>query len=110
MMSFSQPTEGGSLHQEVLQRWMLFWHGAFYVSLIVATGLVFTFGASTFQQSLVLCALSLVLGSWYLGSILVSSDYWRGHVLLTSCYLIIGWIIWTGLVIESPIYLFLLFS
>src|SRR5262245_45182433 len=42
MTSFSQPAPLGSLHQEVLQRWMLLWHGAFYVSLIVATGLAFT--------------------------------------------------------------------
>lgn len=110
MTSFSQPAEGGSLHQEVLQRWMLFWHGTFYLSLIITTGLVVTFGASRLAQSLVLCALSLVLGSWYLGSILVSSDYWRGHVLLTSCYLLIGWIIWTGLILLNPTYLFVLFG
>ena len=72
MTSFSRQAEAGSLHQEVVQRWMLFWHGAFYVSLIVATGLAFTFGASTFQQRLVLCALSLVLGTWYIGCILVT--------------------------------------
>ena len=87
-----------------------FWHGAFYVSLIVATGLTFTLGASTFQQSLVLCALSLVLFIWYLGCILVSSEYWRGRVLLTWGYLLIGWIIWTGLITLNPIYLFVLFG
>ena len=64
MTSLSQETQVGSLHQEVLQRGMLFWHGAFYVSLIVATGLAFTFGTSPFQQILVLCALPLVLGAW----------------------------------------------
>ncbi len=110
MTSFSQPAEVGSLHQEMLQRWMLFWHGAFYVSLIVATGLAFTFGASSWQQSLVLCALSLVLFTWYLGCILVSSEYWRGRVLLTWGYLLIGWIIWTGLITLNPIYLFVLFG
>ena len=110
MTNFSQEAQVGSLHQEVLQRWMLFWHGAFYVSLIVATGLAFTLGASTFQQSLVLCALSLVLGTWYLGCILVSSEYWRGRVLLTWGYLLIGWIIWTGLITLNPIYLFVLFG
>lgn len=110
MTSFSQPAEVESLHQEVVQRWMLFWHGAFYVSLIVATGLAFTFGASTFQQRLVLCALSVALGTWYIGCILVSPQDWRGRVLLTWGYLLVGWIIWTGLITESPIYLFALFG
>lgn len=110
MTRFSQPADGGSLHQEVLQRWMLFWHGAFYVSLIVATGLAVTFGASTFQQILVLCVLSLVLGTWYIGCILGSAEYWRARVLLTWGYLLIGWIIWTGLITQSPIYLFVLFG
>lgn len=110
MTSFSQEAQVGSLHQEVPQRWMLFWHGAFYVSLIVATGLAFTLGASTFQQSLVLCALSLVLGTWYVGCVFVSLDYWRSRVLFTWGYLLIGWIIWTGLITESPIYLFVLFG
>jgi signal transduction histidine kinase len=110
MTSFSQPAAVGSHHQEVLQRWTLFWHGAFYVSLIVATGLAFTLGAASWQQNLVLCALSLVLGTWYLGCLLVSSEYWRGRMLLTSCYLLIGWIIWTGLITLNPIYLFVLFG
>jgi signal transduction histidine kinase len=110
MTSFSQEAQVGSLHQEVPQQWMLFWHGAFYVSLIVATGLAFTLDASTFQQSLVLCALSLVLGTWYVGCVFVSREYWRGRVLFTWGYLLIGWIIWTGLITESPIYLFVLFG
>jgi signal transduction histidine kinase len=110
MTSFSPEAGGGPLHQEVLQRWMLFWHGAFYVSLIVATGLAFTLGASTFQQRLIFCALSLVLGTWYIGCILVSVVYWRDRVLLTWGYLLIGWIIWTRLITESPIYLFVLFG
>jgi signal transduction histidine kinase len=110
MTSFSQPAEVGSLHQEMLQRWMLFWHGAFYVSLIVATGLAFTLGASTFQQSLVLCTLSLVLGTWYIGCILVPSEYWHDRVLLTWGYLLIGWIIWAGLITLNPIYFFVLFG
>jgi signal transduction histidine kinase len=110
MTSFSQEAQVGSLHQEVPQQWMLFWHGAFYVSLIVATGLAFTLGAWTFQQSLVLGALSLMLGTWYVGCVFVSVEYWRGRVLFTWGYLLIGWIIWTGLITESPIYLFVLFG
>jgi signal transduction histidine kinase len=51
-----------------------------------------------------------VLGTWYLGCILVSSEYWRGRVLLTWGYLLIGWIIWTGLITLNPIYLFVLFG
>jgi signal transduction histidine kinase len=110
MTNFSRPAEAESLHQEVVQRWMLFWHGAFYVSLIVATGLAFTFGTSTFQQSQVLCALSLVLGTWYIGCLLASPEYWRSRVLLTCGYLLIGWIIWTGLITLNPIYFFVLFG
>lgn len=110
MSSLSREAQAGSSYQELVQRWMLFWHGAFYVSLIVATGLAFTLGVSTFQQRLVICALSLALGIWYIGSLSTSTDYWRSRLLLTWGYLLIGWIIWTGLVIESPIYLFLLFA
>lgn len=110
MASISREARPGSLYQELVQRWMLFWHGAFYVSLIVATGLAFTLGVSTFQQRLGLCALSLVLGTWYLGWILVSPEYWRNRVLLTWGYLLIGWIIWTGLITFNPVYLFVLFG
>ncbi len=105
-----QPAGIGSFHHEVLQRWMLFWHSTFYVSLIVATGLALTFGAPTLQQILLLCALSLVMGSWYLVSILVSSEYRSKHILITSCYLLIGWIIWSGLITLNPVYLFVLFG
>src|SRR5215469_5375644 len=110
MTSVSRLMEAEPLHQEVVQRWMLFWHGSFYVSLIVATGLAFTFSASSCQQHLALCALALVLGIWYIGCILVSVDYWRGRVLLTWAYLLFGWIIWTALITQSPIYFFVLFG
>jgi signal transduction histidine kinase len=110
MASISREARPGSFYQELVQRWMLFWHGAFYVSLIVATGLAFTLGVSTFQQRLVICVLSLALGIWYSGCLLKSIEYWRSRSLLPWGYLLIGWIIWTGLVTESPIYLFLLFS
>ena len=110
MASISREARPGSLYQELVQRWMLFWHGAFYVSLIVATGLAFTLGVSTFQQRLVLCTLSLALGIWYIGCLFKSIEYWRSRALLPWGYLLIGWIIWTGLVTESPIYLFLLFG
>ncbi len=110
MASISREAQPGSLYQELVQRWMLFWHGAFYVSLIVATGLAFTLGVSTFQRRLDICALSLALGIWYIGCLLKSIEYWRSRALLSWGYLLIGWIIWTGLVTESPIYLFLLFA
>ena len=110
MTDFSQKAQERSLHQEVVQRWMLFWHGAFYVSLIVAAGLALTLGTSTFRQRLVLCALSLVLFTWYLGCVFISLEYWRGRVLLTWGYLLIGWIIWTALVTLNPFYLFVLFG
>lgn len=110
MTSFSREAQVGSLYQPLVQRWMLFWHGAFYVSLIVATGLAVTVGASRLSQSLMLGALSLVLGTWYIGCLLKPMEYWRARVLLTSCYLLIGWSIWTGLVVLNPIYLFLIFT
>jgi signal transduction histidine kinase len=110
MTSYAQPAAGGSLHQEVLQRWMLVWHGAFYISLIVATGVALTWGASSWPQTLLLGVLSLALGIWYLGCVFVSSEYWRGRVLLTFCYLLLGWIIWTGLITLNPIYLLVLFG
>lgn len=110
MTSFSQRAVAGSLHQDVVQRWMLFWHAAFYVSLIVATGLAFTLDSPTLQQRLLFCALSLVLFIWYIGCVLVSLEYWRARALLTWGYLLIGWIIWTGLIAENPIYLFVLFG
>jgi signal transduction histidine kinase len=110
MTSFSREAQVGSHHQPLVQRWMLFWHSAFYISLIVATGLAFTFGASSWQQSLVLGALSLVLGTWYIGCLLKPMEYWRARVPLTWGYLLIGWIIWTGLITLNPIYLFILFT
>jgi signal transduction histidine kinase len=58
----------------------------------------------------VLCALSLVLFTWYLGCVFISLEYWRGRVLLTWGYLLIGWIIWTALVTLNPFYLFVLFG
>src|SRR5262249_43982821 len=77
-------------------------------SLIVATGLDLSLGAFS-GQHLFLCALALVLGIWYVGCIIISVEYWRDRVLLTWAYLLIGWIIWTGLITQSPIYFFVLF-
>ena len=110
MTSFSREAEGGSLYQELVQRWMLFWHGAFYVSLIVATGLAVTFGA--FDLSAKPGSLRALAGA---GNLVYRmspqiEEYWRARVLLTWGYLLIGWIIWTGLITQSPIYLFLLFA
>lgn len=110
MSSISREAQTGSSYQELVQRWTLFWHVAFYVSLIVATGLAFTLGVSTFQQRLLLCVLALALGTWYTGCLLKSVEYWRSQVLITWGYLLIGWSIWTGLVLLNPIYLFVIFT
>ncbi len=110
MTSFAREAQPGSLYHPLGQRWMLFWHSAFYVSLILATGLAFTFGAATVQHRLVLCALALALGTWYIGSLLKSVEYWRSRVLRTSCYLLIGWSIWAVLITQSPLALFLIFT
>ncbi|HET8846330.1 MAG TPA: sensor histidine kinase, partial [Ktedonobacteraceae bacterium] len=77
---------------------------------IVTTGLAFTFGTFSWPQGLVLCTLSLLLGIWYLGCISSMSEYWSGRVLFTWGYLLVGWIIWAGLITLNPIYLFVLFG
>lgn len=108
MIDFSRQQPLETSRDEIWQPWMLFWHGLFYVSLIIATGISFTQGASSWQKSLALLSLSVLLGIWYALCIVVSPRYWQRHALLTLGYLAIGWAIWFGLTDLEPLYLFVL--
>lgn len=108
MTSVSQTQVTVISHHEVWQRWMLFWYGLFYVSLIIATGLSLTLGSFSWEKSAALLGLSLLLGLWYGICILLPSGYWRQHVRLALGYLTIGWLLWFGLVNLNPAYLFVL--
>jgi signal transduction histidine kinase len=108
MTTSSKPQSSGISLQEVWMRWMLFWHGLFYVSLVVATGLSLTQDSFFWQESVALVSLSLLLGIWYGVCIVVSPRYWHRHPLLTLGYLAIGWVLWFGLTSREPVYLFVL--
>jgi signal transduction histidine kinase len=109
MASFSQ-TQPAVARRESWQRWMLFWYGLFYVSLIIATGLSLTLGSLSWEESTALLGLSLLLGVWYGICITLPFSYWQQHVRLTLGYLTIGWLLWFGLVNLNPAYLFVLFG
>jgi signal transduction histidine kinase len=89
---------------------MPLWHGLFYLSLVLATGIAFVEGLHTWQQTGVLLGLSLVFSLWYTVSVAISPLSWQAHPLLTMAYLAIGWSLWFGLTSLDPIYLFVLFG
>jgi signal transduction histidine kinase len=53
-------------------RWMPLWHGLFYMSLVLATGIALVEGLHTWQRTGVLLGLSLVFGLWYTISVVIS--------------------------------------
>jgi signal transduction histidine kinase len=108
MTSFSQTQLAVTSQRELWQRWMLFWCGLFYVSLIIATGLSLTLEPFSWEKAAALLGLSLLLGIWYSICILLPASYWQHHVRLTLGYLAIGWLLWFGLVNLNPAYLFVL--
>ncbi len=108
MTSVSQTQVAVTSHRELWQRWMLFWYGLFYVSLIIATGLSLTLGSFSWEKSTALLGLSLLFGVWYGICILLPTRYWQQHVRLTLGYLAVGWLLWFGLVNRNPAYLFVL--
>ena len=108
MTSVSQTQFTVISQRELWQRWMLFWYGLFYVSLIIATGLSLTLGSFSWEKSTALLGFSLLLGVWYGICIVLPSGYWQQHVWLTLGYLAIGWLLWFGLVNLNPAYLFVL--
>jgi signal transduction histidine kinase len=108
MTSVSQTQFTVISQRELWQRWMLFWYGLFYVSLIIATGLSLTPGSFSWEKSTALLGLSLLLGVWYGICIVLPSGYWQQHVWLTLGYLAIGWLLWFALVNLNPAYLFVL--
>ena len=89
---------------------MPLWHGLFYLSLVLATGIAFVEGSRTWQQTAVLLGFSLVFGLWYTVSVVISPLSWQARPLLTMSYLAIGWSLWFGLTSLDPIYLFVLFG
>jgi signal transduction histidine kinase len=91
-------------------RWMPLWHGLFYMSLVLATGIAFAEGIHSWQQTGVLLGLSLVFGLWYTVSVNISPLSWATRPLLTMAYLAVGWSFWFGLTILDPVYLFVLFG
>lgn len=108
MINISQRQPVASASREVWQRWMLFWYGLFYGSLIIATGLALTLEAFSWEKVLVLPGLSLVLSVWYGICILVPLRYWREHAYRTLGYLAAGWLLWFALVNFDSAYLLVL--
>jgi len=92
------------------QRWLPLWYGVFYVMLAFTTILSLGEASRSFIASLTLLGLSLLLGIWYVFCMTPRSQYLRGHPLLSLGYLAIGWILWFGLTLLNPLYLFLLFG
>src|SRR5260370_38313546 len=60
-------------------RWMPLWHGLFYLSLILTTGVAIFDGAHTWQQTAVLIGLSLLFGLWYAVCVAVFPPFCQGH-------------------------------
>lgn len=108
MTNLPQSQTTTSSRREMWLRWILFWHGLFYVSLMLATGLVLTLGSLSWEQSVVLIGLSLLLGLWYGACIILASTYWHRHIWSTVGYLSVGWGLWTGLAHLDPAYMFVL--
>ncbi len=94
--------------RDVWQRWMPFWYGIFYVPLVVVTGITLVLGTSSWSVRAVILGLSLLLGVWYVASIVVSPHYWHRHPLITLGYLVIGWALWFALTGLSSLYLLVL--
>ncbi len=89
---------------------MPLWHGLFYLSLVLSTGIVFINESHTWQQTGVLLSLSLLFALWYTVSVVISPLSWQARPLLTMAYLACGWSLWFGLTILNPVYLFVLFG
>lgn len=105
--SFQQHRAAGK-RRDLWSSWMLFWHGLFYVSLSIATGLFLTLQSTSWQASAGVLGLSLLLGAWYGAGIFVFPPFWRQHALLTLGYLCIGWALWLALIQLGDVYLIVL--
>ena len=84
------------------------WHGLFYATLVLATGVGLTNGSHPWQYTSVMFCLALGLGLWYGVFVVVSPLSWQEHPLLTIGYFAIGWLLWCGLVDLDPVFLFVL--
>ena len=110
MNSNSQASFATTTDQQTWQSWRLFWYGAFYVSLLIATGLSLTLAPHSWQEWSMIAGGALLLGIWYLASLLIPIPAFRRHPWRTLGYLSLGWALWLALITLDPIYLFVLFG
>ena len=101
-------TPSSAITTPVWIRWMPFWHGLFYLSLLAATGIDLLNGSYSWEHTGAVLGLSLALGMWYAVCVIVSPLYWFSRPLLTMGYLVIGWALWFGLTDLNGAYLFVL--
>ena len=87
---------------------MPIWHGLFYVTLVVATGVDSIGGSRTWQHTSEQLGLSLALGLWYVICVVRSPLSWQKHPLFTTVYFMVGWTLWFGLTELNPVFLFIL--
>src|SRR5579863_5200949 len=92
----------------VWERWMFLWHGLFYAAFLLATTLALVLGDHSWQQTIAILGLSLLLALWYGLCIVLSPNYWYSHSLLTVGYLVVGWSIWFALTELDTAYMFVL--
>src|SRR5712692_4721113 len=104
-----QPTASAtSVTHSVWERWLPFWHGLFYVTLVLCTVVLLVADTYPWWQYVAIFGLSLLIAVWYSFCVMVGPSYWEKHSLITMGYLAIGWLCWLGLIILFPVYLFLL--
>jgi signal transduction histidine kinase len=94
----------------VWQRWLPLWYGIFYVMLLFTTILSLGEASRSLGLSGTILGLSALLSIWYGFCIAPRSQYLQSHPLHSMGYLAIGWVLWFGLTLLDPLYLFLLFG
>jgi signal transduction histidine kinase len=107
-MSIAWRRPSATLATPIWMRWMPLWHGLFYATVVLATGLTLIASSFSWQSLSVLFALSLALSLWYGVCVVRSPLAWPGQPLLTMGYLAVGWLLWFALTAFSPFYLFIL--
>jgi signal transduction histidine kinase len=95
-------------HQPPWQSWRLFWYGAFYVSLVIATGLALTVATHSRLELSMIVGCTLLLGTWYLACLCLPIHAFRRHPWRTFGYLSLGWALWLALLVLDPSYFFVL--
>ncbi|HZO76148.1 MAG TPA: sensor histidine kinase [Ktedonobacteraceae bacterium] len=110
MNDSSQTSSAAAMHQQTWQSWGLFWHGLFYVSLLIATGLAITVIPRSWQELSVIMGCALLLGIWYMPYLFISAQTFRQHPWRTLSYMSLGWALWLALITQDSDYLFVLFG